>query len=44
MTESMNPTFDSVGDVMPSAPFYGYRNKLVHAVGVIGKVKFVSNS
>ena len=40
--ESMNPTFDTAGDLMPSGIF-GTRVKYIHSVGVVGKVKFVSN-
>jgi len=39
--ESMEPTFNGVGDSMPPGKVYGYRTKLIHGVGVVGKVKLV---
>jgi hypothetical protein len=35
--ESMNPTFDTAGDLMPSG-FFGKRTKYIHSVGVVSKV------
>lgn len=40
--ESMNPTFDTAGDLMPSGVF-GKRTKYIHSVGVVGKVAFKAN-
>eukprot|EP00351_Strombidinopsis_sp_SopsisLIS2011_P002796 CAMPEP_0116887706 /NCGR_PEP_ID=MMETSP0463-20121206/22329_1 /TAXON_ID=181622 /ORGANISM="Strombidinopsis sp, Strain SopsisLIS2011" /LENGTH=206 /DNA_ID=CAMNT_0004550941 /DNA_START=28 /DNA_END=647 /DNA_ORIENTATION=- len=42
-TESEEPTFATPGDEMAEARF-GYRLKLIHTVGVVGKVKFTSNN
>ena len=42
-TESEVPTFATPGDEMAEARF-GYRLKLIHTVGVVGKVKFASNN
>lgn len=39
--ESMNPTFETVGDAMGDGMIYGVRTKYIHSVGVTGKVKFV---
>lgn len=37
----MKPTFDSQGDGMIYRDFVrGYRKKLIHSVGLVGKVKF----
>ena len=41
MTESMEPTFSTVGDAMEPGHWFN-RIKYVHCVGVVGKVKFVS--
>lgn len=38
--ESMEPTFSTKGDCMPPGNFYGLRGKLIHSIGVVGKVKF----
>ena len=40
--ESMKPTFDTAGDLMPSG-ILGRRVKYIHSVGVVGKVKFAAN-
>lgn len=40
--ESMKPTMEAPGDAMPKA-MWGFRTKYIHAVGVVGKVKFVSD-
>jgi len=40
--ESMNPTFDTAGDLMPHGLF-GKRVKYIHSVGVVGKVAFKAN-
>ena len=37
----MPPTFNGKGDAMPPGELYGYRTKLVHAVGAVGKAEFV---
>lgn len=37
-SQSMNPTFDTPGDIMPAD-----RTKYIHTLGVVGKVKFVKN-
>jgi hypothetical protein len=42
-TESMEPTFDTVGDELPGGQVYGTRAKYIHTVGSLAKVKFVSN-
>jgi hypothetical protein len=39
--ESMKPSFNEVGDTMPVG-LLGKRQKYIHTVGAIGKVKFVS--
>ena len=39
--ESMEPTFSHTGDAMPEKTF-GYRQKYIHTVGAVGKVKFVA--
>ena len=37
----MNPTFDTKGDAMPLDILgFSTRNKLIHSVGVVGKVIF----
>ena len=36
----MNPTFDTKGDALPSG-LTGTREKYIHSVGVVGKVKLV---
>lgn len=41
--ESMKPTMEAAGDAMPNGALYGTRTKYIHAVGVVGKVKFVSD-
>jgi hypothetical protein len=42
--ESMAPTFTTKGDQMPTELFgLKSRTKYIHSVGVVGKVKFVSN-
>jgi len=38
----MKPVFDAPGDVMPPGSVYGTRDKLIHTVGVIGQVSWVS--
>jgi len=38
--ESMEPSFSTKGDAMPSG-LLGTRVKYIHSVGVVGKVKFV---
>ena len=40
--ESMNPTFDTPGDLMPSS-WTGKRVKYIHSVGVVSKVSFKPN-
>lgn len=40
--ESMEPTFKGIGDSMPPGALYGYRSKLIHSVGAVGKVFFQS--
>ena len=39
----MDPVFDTKGDAMGPGMLWGSRTKLVHAVGTVGKVKFVSD-
>ena len=39
----MSPTFDTMSDVMPNNFLGHLRTKYIHSVGVVGKVKFVSN-
>jgi len=39
----MDPTFSTPGDKMPTNPLGGTRAKYIHAVGVVGKVKFESS-
>ena len=39
--ENEDPTFSTKGDQMPSAGL-GIRDKLIHSVGTIGKIKWVS--
>ena len=41
--ESMNPTFDTAGDLMPSNLF-GKRTKYIHSVGMVSKVSFKANA
>ena len=36
--ESVKPAFDSFGDTLPAG-----RTKVVHAVGAVGEIAFVSN-
>lgn len=38
--EPMGPTFDTKGDAMPIDFFVFPRPKLIHSVGVVGKVVF----
>ena len=40
--ESMEPTFDTAGDLMPSS-WIGKRVKWIHSVGVVSKVSFKAN-
>jgi len=40
--ESMCPTLKQEGDQLPTS-FFGDRKKLIHSVGTVAKVKFVSN-
>ena len=40
--ESMEPTYDTKGDVLPSG-ILGTREKYIHSVGAVGKVKFVAS-
>jgi hypothetical protein len=40
--ESMSPTFDTPGDLMPSN-WLGKRVKYIHSVGVVSKVSFKAN-
>lgn len=42
-TESMNPTMHTVGDEMPKAPTFGYRQKLIHTQGGVAEVKLVQS-
>lgn len=39
----IGPTFDTMGDIIPKAPWWPYpkRKKYIHSVGVQGKVKLV---
>ena len=39
--ESMEPTFKTKGDAMGPGVVYGNREKYIHSVGAVGKVKFV---
>ena len=39
----MAPTFDTPGDQMPSGQLWGTRRKVIHSVGVTGKIKFISS-
>ena len=41
--ESMNPTFDTAGDLMPSN-LLGKRTKYIHSVGMVSKVSFKANA
>lgn len=41
--ESLDPTLHFVGDTFEDG-FFGARNKYIHTVGVVGKVKFVPAS
>ena len=41
--EPMSTTFKFKGDAMPKGEVYGTRQKLIHSVGAVGKVKFISN-
>ena len=41
--ESMEPTFDTAGDLMPSN-WTGKRVKWIHSVGVVSKVAFKANA
>jgi hypothetical protein len=43
-TESMKPTMEAPGDAMPNGALWGTRSKLIHSVGTVGKVKFVSDN
>lgn len=38
----MEPSFSTKGDCMP-ADLWGGREKIIHAVGAVGKVEFISN-
>lgn len=40
MAESLDPTFSTKGDAMPSGAL-GTRGKYIHTVGAVGKVNFV---
>jgi len=40
--ESMLPTFDTMGDLMPHH-WWGKRPKYIHSVGVVSKVAFKAN-
>jgi hypothetical protein len=40
--ESMEPSFTGEGDAMPAGTLFGSRSKLIHSVGTVGKVKFIS--
>mgnify|MGYP000857258679 CR=1 FL=1 len=41
--EPMAPTLDTISDAMPNTWYGSTRTKYIHSVGVVGKVKFVSN-
>merc|ERR1719183_46384 len=43
LTESMDPVFKTKGDEMPPGQWWGRRDKLIHTVGPIGEVSWVSN-
>ena len=46
LAETMSPTMDTPGDVLPCSwfsPLIGCRPKGIHSVGVVGKIKFVAN-
>ena len=40
--ESMDPTFTAKDDIMPKGTF-GTRTKYIHSVGVVGKVRFITD-
>jgi len=42
LTENEDPTFSAMGDQMPKGQVYGIRDKLIHSVGTISKIKWVS--
>ena len=44
LAEDMNVTFDAPGDEMPGSKADGYRTKVFHGVGVVGKAKFVADN
>jgi len=39
--ESMEPSFSTAGDAMPTQGLGWDRTKYIHSVGAVGKVKFV---
>jgi len=42
--ESMNPTFDTAGDLLPKTWSGKRRTKYIHSVGVTSKVSFKANA
>jgi len=43
-SQGMNSVFDQQGDAMEPGWFWGSRQKMIHSVGTVGKVRFVPKS